>query len=238
MTRTPWWFRWRSPLFGAIFAFGFAASAFATTASGGPYVPAFVAVGSHWGRAGVPALFWIGIALVAACWALRVWGSSYLSASVVWDARVRIDSLIVAGPFRFTRNPLYLGNVLLAIGVGLLAPWPGWIFLIVANVAYVYVLIACEERDLLATYGDAFRRYCKTVPRLFPRLTPVPAQGAMRPSLVQGLLTEVFTGAILAGAIGYGLFGAYGWIVFFVCYAVGIAAQVAIVKSQSKEEHP
>jgi protein-S-isoprenylcysteine O-methyltransferase Ste14 len=80
--------------------------------------------------------------------------------------------LSVTGPYAHTRNPLYLGSVLMAAGFALaLLSWPVALVLAV-GFAVIYVpVIASEERFLRATFPD-FDAYCRRVPRLIPRLTP------------------------------------------------------------------
>jgi protein-S-isoprenylcysteine O-methyltransferase Ste14 len=80
--------------------------------------------------------------------------------------------LTQTGPYAFTRNPLYLGSILIAAGfaVALL----NWI--VAAALAFMFFVIyvpviASEERFLRATFPD-FDDYCRRVPRLLPRLTP------------------------------------------------------------------
>jgi protein-S-isoprenylcysteine O-methyltransferase Ste14 len=75
-------------------------------------------------------------------------------------------ALIIKGPFRFTRNPLYLGMVLLYAGVAfwLDALWPFVLLLPLIVVIQVYA-IAREERYLERLYGDPYRDYCRRVRR-------------------------------------------------------------------------
>lgn len=80
--------------------------------------------------------------------------------------------LTQTGPYAFTRNPLYLGSILIAMGfaVALL----NWV--VAAALAFMFFVIyvpviASEERFLRATFPD-FDSYCRRVPRLLPRLTP------------------------------------------------------------------
>jgi protein-S-isoprenylcysteine O-methyltransferase Ste14 len=80
--------------------------------------------------------------------------------------------LAVTGPYAHTRNPLYLGSMLIAAGfaVALLS----WIVAAVLAFGFlvIYVpVIASEERFLRATFPE-FVEYCRRVPRLIPRLTP------------------------------------------------------------------
>ncbi|HWA96123.1 MAG TPA: isoprenylcysteine carboxylmethyltransferase family protein [Terracidiphilus sp.] len=80
--------------------------------------------------------------------------------------------LTQTGPYAFTRNPLYLGSILIAMGFALaLLNWV--VALALAFMFFViYVpVIASEERFLRATFPD-FDAYCRHVPRLLPRFTP------------------------------------------------------------------
>ena len=80
--------------------------------------------------------------------------------------------LTQTGPYAHTRNPLYLGSMLIAFGFALaLLSWPVAAVL-AAGFLVIYVpVIASEERFLRATF-PGFDAYCRRVPRLLPRLTP------------------------------------------------------------------
>jgi protein-S-isoprenylcysteine O-methyltransferase Ste14 len=84
--------------------------------------------------------------------------------------------LAVTGPYAYTRNPLYLGSMLIAAGFAVaLLSWP-LALLLAAGFALIYIpVIAAEERFLRDTFPD-FEDYCRWVPRLLPRLTPAKAQ--------------------------------------------------------------
>jgi protein-S-isoprenylcysteine O-methyltransferase Ste14 len=180
------------------------------------FVPAFA--GNAW-------LLAVAAVFTVACLAVRAWGASYLTAATVWNANAKTDKLVVAGPFRYTRNPLYLGNAFLAIGFGLLAPVPGAIFIVIANALFITALIRHEEILLLRRYGDAFRRYCAQVPPLLPRLVPAPLDAPLHPSPAQGILAETFTAAIAAGVFAWILIPHYGLYLFVALYFVGVFMQ-------------
>ena len=79
--------------------------------------------------------------------------------------------LTVTGPYAYTRNPLYLGSMLIAAGFALaLMSWPVALLIVVGFVAIYIPVIASEERFLRATFAG-FDEYCRRVPRLIPRLT-------------------------------------------------------------------
>ena len=80
--------------------------------------------------------------------------------------------LAVTGPYAHTRNPLYLGSMLMAAGFALaLLSWPVALVLAVGFAVIYIPVIASEERFLRATFPD-FDAYCRRVPRLIPRLIP------------------------------------------------------------------
>jgi protein-S-isoprenylcysteine O-methyltransferase Ste14 len=80
--------------------------------------------------------------------------------------------LAVSGPYAFTRNPLYLGSVLLAAGFSVASH--SWIstLLLSAYLAIFYpVVIRREQAELKTLYGDAFVEYASQVPAFWPRLS-------------------------------------------------------------------
>jgi protein-S-isoprenylcysteine O-methyltransferase Ste14 len=80
--------------------------------------------------------------------------------------------LTQTGPYAHTRNPLYLGSMLIAAGFAVaLLSWPVALVLALGFAAIYVPVIASEERFLRATFPD-FDAYCQRVPRLIPRLTP------------------------------------------------------------------
>jgi protein-S-isoprenylcysteine O-methyltransferase Ste14 len=82
------------------------------------------------------------------------------------------QELTVTGPYAHTRNPLYLGSMLIAAGFAVaLLSWP-MALVLTLMFAVIYVpVIASEERFLRATF-PVFDDYCRQVPRLIPRVTP------------------------------------------------------------------
>jgi protein-S-isoprenylcysteine O-methyltransferase Ste14 len=80
--------------------------------------------------------------------------------------------LTMTGPYAHTRNPLYLGSILMAAGFAVaLMSWPFALILLV-GFAVIYVpVIASEEAFLRRTFAE-FDAYCARVPRLIPRISP------------------------------------------------------------------
>ena len=80
--------------------------------------------------------------------------------------------LTTTGPYAHTRNPLYLGSILIAAGFAVaLLSWPVAAALAVMFSAIYIPVIASEERFLRAAFAQ-FDDYCRQVPRLAPRITP------------------------------------------------------------------
>lgn len=74
--------------------------------------------------------------------------------------------LVSSGVFAWSRNPIYLGAVLLLLGVALAGNFPWVVALLLPAVAACdVVLIFPEERYLAAAFGTAYRTYAATVPR-------------------------------------------------------------------------
>jgi len=87
--------------------------------------------------------------------------------------------LATSGPYAFTRNPLYLGSVLLAAGFS--AASHSWIspLLLAAYFAIFYpMVIRREQGELERQYGAAFVEYMSKVPAFWPRLSPATASTA------------------------------------------------------------
>jgi protein-S-isoprenylcysteine O-methyltransferase Ste14 len=79
--------------------------------------------------------------------------------------------LTVTGPYAYTRNPLYLGSMLMAAGFAVaLMSWPVALLIAVGFAAVYIPVIASEERFLRATFRG-FDDYCRHVPRFIPRCT-------------------------------------------------------------------
>ncbi len=114
-------------------------------------------------RAPRPAAVAWSLALVLPGLWLRAYAAGYVKKN---------RELTVTGPYAYTRNPLYLGSMLMAAGFALaLLSWPVALALAL-GFAVIYVpVIASEERFLRAAF-PGFDDYCRRVPRLIPRLTP------------------------------------------------------------------
>jgi protein-S-isoprenylcysteine O-methyltransferase Ste14 len=151
----------------------------------------------------VRGFFVLGALLVGLAALVRSWAESYLHSSIVHDMDLHSDSLVADGPYRHTRNPLYLGTVLLAVGIGFLASRAGFLILAIGMTIFTYRLILREEAGLLASQGESYRQFFASVPRFVPSLKPrVPAAGG-RPNWVDGFTGELFMWGCAAGMVAF-----------------------------------
>ena len=88
--------------------------------------------------------------------------------------KVGAPSLCTSGPYSRTRNPLYLGNVIIYSGVCLLSGGPYLVEMFSITLIYFIIqytlIISLEEETLTTLFKDDYLTYCKNVPRLFPQL--------------------------------------------------------------------
>lgn len=125
-------------------------------------------------------------------WAFRVWGTAYLGSSVVQAPGMHGAALLADGPYRHTRNPLYLGTLLHTVGIALLMPPAGAVFTIAAIWILQVRLALAEEPFLTRQFGEAYRRYMERVPRFLPSPRPLAAAAGVRPHWGQALLGEIY----------------------------------------------
>ena len=83
------------------------------------------------------------------------------------------------GPYAHTRNPLYLGNLGITLGLALIAhdPWVLGLTVVAFGLQY-RAIIAVEEAFLIERFGNTYTDFTKRVPRFFPRLSAAPPAGA------------------------------------------------------------
>jgi protein-S-isoprenylcysteine O-methyltransferase Ste14 len=87
------------------------------------------------------------------------------------------EELATTGPYSYTRNPLYLGSLVLAIGFAIASR--SWVIaaVIVALFFFIYLPVIRGEEAFLRGQFPEFADYASNVPRLFPRLTSYRAGG-------------------------------------------------------------
>ncbi|PYS84684.1 MAG: isoprenylcysteine carboxylmethyltransferase family protein [Acidobacteria bacterium] len=110
-----------------------------------------------------------GGAVALAGLALRAWASGHIRK----NAR-----LAVSGPYAYTRNPLYLGSLVLGLGFTIAASSGVWRFVLLGSLFAslflgIYLPVMRVEAGTLAElFGEEYRHYSEAVPLLLPRLKP------------------------------------------------------------------
>jgi protein-S-isoprenylcysteine O-methyltransferase Ste14 len=94
---------------------------------------------------------------------LRAYAAGYLQ---------KHEILTVTGPYARTRNPLYLGSAILAVGVAVAThSWMSSVFLGVYFTIFYPIVMRREEAELREHYGARFDEYARAVPLFIPRVT-------------------------------------------------------------------
>jgi protein-S-isoprenylcysteine O-methyltransferase Ste14 len=108
--------------------------------------------------------------------AIRFWAAGHL---------LKTAELVTSGPYRFTRNPLYLGRLLIFTGLAIMAALPyglNWIALAIGYAVFFGYYLPRKERvepaRLAEVHGAAYEQYRRAVPALFPTFRPYPDPGA------------------------------------------------------------
>ena len=122
---------------------------------------------------------------------LRIWAVGYAGGSTRTRTLGAARNLVTTGPYAHVRNPLYLGNLLLSVGVCVVANVYWMIAVLVIGYLIQYTpIILSEETYLLKLCGDRYRTYCATVPRLIPHLRAYESPSVHDFSLRRALKSE------------------------------------------------
>lgn len=203
-------FRFRVWIITALYVVGFVAPwRWLSNRTGGPRLWSWLALqlyGTGWmtSRGAFVAVLAAAIGMAFLGAALRVWGTATVGSLTMEAGDRRAAEVVAAGPYRFVRNPLYIGIWLTSVAVSLLMPWSGAIFFVAALAVFLLRLIGGEEAFLLARHGEAYLAYRARVGRLLPRLRPGPSSQTRRPRWFEGLRAEVYPVGVAVCLAGLG----------------------------------
>lgn len=207
-------FRYRFWLFTATFLIGFALSAVDHT-----NVTVALVQALGWGSSAIRVGFAVAALFVVLAALIRTWAAAYIQTSVVHDSRVHTERLVASGPYRYVRNPLYVGGLLLSIGFAMLASRIGAIVIIGGALAITLALISDEERQLTAAQGESYAAYLRTVPSLVPSLIPRVPRANLAPRWGQAFVGEAMFWGLALGMTLFAITLQPVWII-----ALGIGA--------------
>jgi protein-S-isoprenylcysteine O-methyltransferase Ste14 len=149
--------------------------------------PVLFAVICFWGEYENALLVWpLGLLLYLSGWVLRIWAQQH----VCYRLKTR-KALTTSGPYALVRNPIYIGNTLIVLGIVVLTELIWLVPLTMLWCMGVYTLVVrYEERLLQQKYGAAYCAYQAAVSRWLPCVTRGWAVGSRRAYLRQALRVE------------------------------------------------
>jgi len=171
---------------------------------------------------------------------VRIWGSAYLGAVTVQHAEMKAGQVLADGPYRFVRNPLYIGTFLTLGTIAVLMPVSGTMATLALLAIFLFRLILGEEAFLSARLGDSYATYRKAVPRLIPSLWPRVAAGMRKPQ---------WGGAILGEVLPLGVFASFATLSWqynsdlleravLVSFGISLVARALLLKPVKSAEAP
>lgn len=152
--------------------------------------------------AATPAVIVLASALAGLAAILRVWGSAWLGPGTVLNAQMKANGVMAGGPYRYVRNPLYLGVWCMVASLAFLMTPIGALVTMVLITFFQFRLILGEEAFLARQLGASYQDYLRAVPRLIPRLRTTLPPSTAKPQLIRAVLTELTPiGIFLAMAV-------------------------------------
>ncbi len=138
-----------------------------------------------------PVVIVAGALLAAAGVVLRVWGAAYLGYGTVQHPDMQAGSVMADGPYRYVRNPLYLGLWCMLAAMAFIMPPTGALFAVFMISLFLLRLVLGEEAFLTAQAGAPYRAYLRAVPRLIPRLRGAPLAAGHKPHWLMAVASEL-----------------------------------------------
>ncbi len=150
--------------------------------------------------------------LIAAVGAVfRVWGTAYLGYGTVHHEQMQAGAVMADGPYRYLRNPLYVGGWCMMAAMAFLMPPSGALVSMTLVTVFFLRLILGEEAFLTVQLGEPYREYLRAVPRLFPRLHAGLPPAGHKPHWLISVISEInpigifFTLAVLSWSYNHRL---------------------------------
>jgi protein-S-isoprenylcysteine O-methyltransferase Ste14 len=184
-----------------------------------------------------PVVIVAGALFAAVGMVLRVWGAAWLGPGIVIHSRMKAGAVMVDGPYRYVRNPLYIGLWFTLAAFSFLMPTTGALFVLIVIPAFLLRLILGEEAFLAAQLGEPYRKYLREVPRLVPQLRSSLPPSSRKPHRLIAVLSELnpigvfFTLAVLAWSYDYRLMLK----AIIVTFGVNLIARAIVISISATE---
>jgi protein-S-isoprenylcysteine O-methyltransferase Ste14 len=150
-----------------------------------------------------PLLLAVAALFAAAAVLFRVWGTAYLGVGTVNSGNMVAGQVMADGPYRYLRNPLYIGLWCMVIAATFLMPVTGALFAGILITIFAVRLTLGEEAFLKAQSGDSYPAYLRAVPRFVPRFRGAPAPAGAKPHWLRSLLAELTPVGVLIAILVY-----------------------------------
>ena len=129
----------------------------------------------------------VGIIIFLLGLLVRIWAQQHLR----YRLKVR-KCLTTTGPYSFVRNPIYLGNILICLGLVVTSEL---LWLVPTTLLYCFcvysLVVSYEERHLLEKYGESYRRYMLEVPRWCPQTIQLKNLGLRNEFFRSSIIAEI-----------------------------------------------
>ena len=116
----------------------------------------------------------IGVVILLLGELIRMWSVSYAGGETR-TTNVGAPSLCTAGPYGYVRNPIYVGNMLMYLGIVIIAGSPNLTLMVLTTMTFFIIqyslIISLEEQKLDELFGSEYVTYKKNVRAIFPRFT-------------------------------------------------------------------
>jgi protein-S-isoprenylcysteine O-methyltransferase Ste14 len=177
-----------------------------------------------------PAVIVLAALIAAKAMVFRVWGAAYLGPATVIHGQMRGDALVANGPYRYVRNPLYIGLWAMTTALAFLMPPTGALFVLIVVPLFLLRLTLGEEAFLTGELGQHYMVYLRAVPRMVPRLRTTLPPSVGEPQWLRAVLSELTSiGVFLALAV-------FSWSydlllmekVILVCFGISLVARALL----------
>ena len=122
---------------------------------------------------------------------IRMWSVSYAGGETR-TTNVGAPSLCTAGPYGYVRNPIYVGNMLMYLGIVIIAGSPNLMLMVLATMSFFIIqyslIISLEEEKLDELFGPEYVAYKNNVRAILPRFTRWKTDDDRRPLSIMKLV--------------------------------------------------
>jgi protein-S-isoprenylcysteine O-methyltransferase Ste14 len=112
----------------------------------------------------------LGMMIILVGVSFRLWATKHIGRRMPWMNK-KGKNLVRTGPYAIVRNPLYIGNIIIASGLSIFSEL---IWMVPILIFYLFILyhlvVLYEEKKLLGRWAEEYRAYLTEVPRWIPRL--------------------------------------------------------------------